>query len=222
MKYPLTIEVFYSVEDQDWCAVLLQSKGISAFGKNYIEAIREFSIAISLAEEHFNINTLESEVEPKRESKDGFLITLHKLEDDHTGQDFVWASFSSRNLGGDGDTIQEALNTLVLTIEIVLFSDFNPGMSFDRKEYNKLKNTYEFRSKLFKYTCPVCGYRELVDPPKDWEICHCCGTEFGNDDYQTSHEELRKRWITAGMPWFSNAVRKPRNWNPVKQLEWFQ
>ena len=53
------------------------------------------------------------------------------------------------------------------------------------------------------YKCPVCGYDEMEDPPTHYEICSCCGTEFQNDDYDVTHEELRARWIDAGAKWFS-------------------
>lgn len=68
------------------------------------------------------------------------------------------------------------------------------------------------------YTCPVCGYDQLEDPPTDYNICECCGTEFGYHDARRSHAELRQRWITAGMPWWDRRVPPPADWNPVAQL----
>lgn len=53
------------------------------------------------------------------------------------------------------------------------------------------------------HTCPVCGYAQLVGPPKDYLICPSCGTEFGSDDVAVTHEELRIAWLAAGSPWFS-------------------
>jgi hypothetical protein len=66
------------------------------------------------------------------------------------------------------------------------------------------------------YTCPVCYYTGMQDPPKDYNICECCGTEFGNDDEAHSHEELRTRWIEGGAKWFFRAA--PVGWNPWTQL----
>jgi hypothetical protein len=66
--------------------------------------------------------------------------------------------------------------------------------------------------------CPVCGYRGLEEPPADFVICPCCGTEFGYDDFGTSHEDLRTQWIRAGARWFSDYTRPPRDWNPYAQL----
>ncbi len=55
---------------------------------------------------------------------------------------------------------------------------------------------------MTRFTCPVCFYPDMEDPPQDGNICPCCGTEFGNDDYAMTHEELRDEWIAEGMPWF--------------------
>lgn len=68
------------------------------------------------------------------------------------------------------------------------------------------------------HQCPVCGFTGLVDPPADFEICPCCGTEFGFDDDLKSHAELRMEWVMGGMHWFSNANHAPPNWDPVNQL----
>lgn len=75
-----------------------------------------------------------------------------------------------------------------------------------------------------RYECPVCGFDGLKEAPIDacgcatFEICPCCGTEFGYDDATTSHVELRRSWIAQGMPWFSQTTRPPADWSPVKQL----
>jgi hypothetical protein len=79
-------------------------------------------------------------------------------------------------------------------------------------------------------TCPVCGYAELFDIP--WvgghpsdEICPCCGTHFGYDDFETDaaarsarHAALRKAWVDAGYPWFSQTRTSPPDWDPRRQL----
>ena len=38
----------------------------------------------------------------------------------------------------------------------------------------------------------------MQDPPRDYNICECCGTEFGNDDDVHTHEVLRVQWIDTG------------------------
>jgi predicted amidophosphoribosyltransferase len=63
--------------------------------------------------------------------------------------------------------------------------------------------------------CPVCGY--FMDyEPKDYNICPCCATEFGNDDAFSSHAELRQDWILKGMKWWFGEA--PHDWNPQDQL----
>ena len=74
------------------------------------------------------------------------------------------------------------------------------------------------------YVCPVCGYKRLTEPPRDshgcasFEICPSCGTEFGNDDFTKNADELRLAWLRSGAPWWSKAIKPPKNWNPVMQL----
>jgi hypothetical protein len=65
-------------------------------------------------------------------------------------------------------------------------------------------------------TCPVCSYKNMPFPPEDYNICPCCGTEFGNDDANTTHDELLARWLHNGAPWFFGAA--PLGWNPYLQL----
>jgi hypothetical protein len=66
------------------------------------------------------------------------------------------------------------------------------------------------------HTCPVCWFATLQYPATDYNICPCCGTEFGNDDAIFSWEELRERWIVSGMPWFFG--QPPQYWNAQAQL----
>ena len=65
-------------------------------------------------------------------------------------------------------------------------------------------------------TCPVCWFSPLPYPPRDYHICPCCGTEFGNDDAVFTWDELRQRWIAGGEQWFFGPP--PQNWNPQAQL----
>lgn len=69
-----------------------------------------------------------------------------------------------------------------------------------------------------RYTCPVCGFSNLRQPPEDNNICPCCGTEFGYDDFSKSHQELRLAWLAKGAPWFSRHTPPPQNWNSIQQL----
>lgn len=69
------------------------------------------------------------------------------------------------------------------------------------------------------YLCPVCGYSQLSSPPRDFMICPSCGTEFGNDDFEQSIDELHLEWIRGGMKWFSTFTSPPIGWNPYMQLK---
>jgi hypothetical protein len=96
-----------------------------------------------------------------------------------------------------------------------------------------------------KVTCPCCGYPELGCPPYEhlppppwfnhglppysqrygapsYEVCACCGFEFGNDDEpgtaspQTFAAYLTD-WIGKGCVWFDPQL-KPEGWNLESQL----
>jgi transcription elongation factor Elf1 len=77
-----------------------------------------------------------------------------------------------------------------------------------------------------KYICPVCGFDGLSEPPYDkqnqpsYEVCPCCGFEFGFDEQQTSdkYNVFRSTWIKNGAEWFL-PNKKPKDWNLKKQLE---
>jgi hypothetical protein len=75
--------------------------------------------------------------------------------------------------------------------------------------------------------CPVCGYKGLDEPAFDnvgapsYEICDCCGTEFGYHDTTKSHAALRQEWVAKGMPWHSKIVPPPTDWDPAEQLKRF-
>jgi len=66
------------------------------------------------------------------------------------------------------------------------------------------------RSTNMTYKCPVCGFDDLESAPELFTICPCCGTEFGNTDFDVAHEELRSRWLNQGAPWFDFGTQKPR------------
>lgn len=67
-------------------------------------------------------------------------------------------------------------------------------------------------------SCPVCGFAEMPYPPVPFNVCPCCGTEYGVDDHKRTYHELRLEWIAAGKPWFSD-VRFPRKgWSASLQL----
>ena len=75
------------------------------------------------------------------------------------------------------------------------------------------------------HLCPVCGYDGLTEPPYDregnpsYEICSCCGFEFGYDDQSQgdTFSVYRKKWLAEGAKWFS-PEKKPENWSLKAQL----
>jgi hypothetical protein len=61
----------------------------------------------------------------------------------------------------------------------------------------------------------------MPHPPKGYNICPCCGIEFGLDDAFEGYEELRNQWLAAGGSWFSQVhpYIQPVNWDAWKQLD---
>ena len=78
-------------------------------------------------------------------------------------------------------------------------------------------------NKLF--LCKVCGYNygdyvwgEDGKNPS-FEICPCCGTEFGYEDATEKAILLsRKKWFDSGAKWHFSE-EKPKNWNLEEQLK---
>ncbi|MGO1080013.1 hypothetical protein [Inquilinus sp. CA228] len=73
------------------------------------------------------------------------------------------------------------------------------------------------------FACPVCRFPGLEEAPYDehgcasFDICPCCGTQFGYDDATTGHSELRARWIAGGKRWWSEKG-PPADWGAETQL----
>jgi hypothetical protein len=69
--------------------------------------------------------------------------------------------------------------------------------------------------------CPLCGYGPWKEPYHDaetlrqsYDVCDCCGCEYGYDDEIAYFEE----WVAAGMKWF-DPKHKPENWKFEDQLK---
>lgn len=74
---------------------------------------------------------------------------------------------------------------------------------------NACPNPYDAVQKTTRnYTCPVCDYAELHRPPTDYMICPQCGTEFGTDDSELTHAQLREAWITGGKRFWRTEIKK--------------
>jgi hypothetical protein len=74
-------------------------------------------------------------------------------------------------------------------------------------------------------TCRVCGLRQESPPwgedgrTPNFEICACCGVEFGYEDAQAaSVRRYRNAWLGRGTPWFRPADR-PAGWMLEPQLQ---
>jgi hypothetical protein len=82
------------------------------------------------------------------------------------------------------------------------------------------------------FVCPACGFPGLDEQPwravndASFEICPCCGIQFGFHDWADGkeanrgaiHLEWRRAWIREGMPW-RDVYPPPPGWDPHKQLE---
>lgn len=70
----------------------------------------------------------------------------------------------------------------------------------------------------------MCGLAQ-AEPPwgadgksPNFEICDCCGVEFGYEDaLPAASEEFRARWLASGAQWFSPTER-PGDWSLTRQL----
>lgn len=52
-----------------------------------------------------------------------------------------------------------------------------------------------------------------------YEICPCCGVEFGNEDYTIeATKRYREKWINEGANWFESK-EKPGKWNKEEQFK---
>lgn len=73
--------------------------------------------------------------------------------------------------------------------------------------------------------CRVCGYYSEEAPwgeggkTPNYEICSCCGVEFGNEDYTyESVLQYRKTWMEKGCVWF-DVRKRSSDWNKEEQFK---
>jgi hypothetical protein len=81
------------------------------------------------------------------------------------------------------------------------------------------------RSSRMGIFCFVCGLRQSSAPWGDdgqspgFEICPCCGTEFGYEDAtDVGVFRARSRWRERKYAWLDPRA-KPSEWDPESQLE---
>lgn len=77
-----------------------------------------------------------------------------------------------------------------------------------------------------KFTCIVCGFNELEEPPYEegdpsFEVCPCCGFQYGFDDLDQGYTfaEYREKWISEGAEWFSRSRKPKLGWSVEEQLK---
>ena len=83
-----------------------------------------------------------------------------------------------------------------------------------------MKELPKEKSNLISH-CPLCGYGPWVTTYKSidelrmsYDICECCGGEFGNDD----SVEYYDQWVNEGCKWFDEKF-KPKGWDLKDQLK---
>lgn len=64
--------------------------------------------------------------------------------------------------------------------------------------------------------CRVCGWLQPEAPwgldgkTPSFDICDCCGVEFGYEDCtDASVQRFRESWLAAGAPWHDETKRPP-------------
>jgi hypothetical protein len=74
------------------------------------------------------------------------------------------------------------------------------------------------------FDCPVCGYAHLARPAYNeagsasFEICPCCGVQFGYQDSGFPHAASRQIWLETGGTWSCDVTAPPPEWNAREQL----
>jgi hypothetical protein len=76
-----------------------------------------------------------------------------------------------------------------------------------------------------KFACRVCGKIQDDMPWGEngqcptYELCDCCGVEFGYGDcLLKAIQASRERWIAGGYQW-KYPIEKPTNWSAEEQLK---
>ena len=69
------------------------------------------------------------------------------------------------------------------------------------------------------FNCPICGLpwdepEDIEDLRRSFDICDCCGCEYG----YTDNSAYREKWLAKGSPW-SRKKARPENWDLEEQLK---
>jgi hypothetical protein len=78
---------------------------------------------------------------------------------------------------------------------------------------------------MIQFNCRVCGIYLEESPwgedgnSPNYEMCSCCGVEFGNQDYTVeSVKRYREKWLSDGAKW-SLPKFKPSDWDLNEQMK---
>lgn len=73
--------------------------------------------------------------------------------------------------------------------------------------------------------CRVCGFDQGLRPwgksgqSPTFEICDCCGVQFGYEDcLESGLRKFRQKWLANGANWFSPEI-KPEGWSLEDQMK---
>jgi hypothetical protein len=58
----------------------------------------------------------------------------------------------------------------------------------------------------------------MPEPPENYNICPCCGTEFEYTDAGVTHQQVRAKWLSHGALWWYPDIQPPPGWDPYQQL----
>lgn len=80
------------------------------------------------------------------------------------------------------------------------------------------------KEKSEDHYCRVCGLYQETPPhgqsgcEPSFEICNCCGVEFGYEDLtRETVVQFRSVWIANGCKWFDPELQ-PASWNLDRQM----
>lgn len=97
--------------------------------------------------------------------------------------------------------------------------------SLRRRGTRQIWITSMHNSETSKYLCRVCGLYQDEPPWSEdgktptFNICDCCGVEFGYEDARPETAvEFKEIWLAKGARWFNKTTR-PADWGLSVQLE---
>jgi len=152
-------------------------------------------------------------VKPKRDLTD-------KIHKEHHGT--VLMVFTSPSIG----YLVEFFDDEHTSLDVILVKDKDLELLFPASSSHiATLKAEEWRAKKNHLNaCRVCGYVlnffpwGLYDNQPTFELCPCCGVQFGvMDENIMLVRKERAEWIAKGSPWLEPS-KKPENWSLAEQL----